>query len=419
MSSLFGLFSGEKKKEEAVEFDRFGDWFRNELEDMDGFAWSNVEGRYSEIEGSVEDLDETLDRFKGQDLPEEIAPRLKNMAESNRKVLIGQLQSFIDTFQVPDESGYADVYEFLKDKSSEIDKVSEKIKKSLMVLDKVQSEETSKIVSRMKEVEEKLDIEDDLEKTISILERYDKARKTREELKDAEMRFENLESELEEELRVREELSQKLMEVEESEESEKIKRRERDLGRKEDEIRKMEDRIRGEIAPLKRGLKKLKYFGTSTDDEKLLDMYISSPLEATRRDDDLSFLQEVVVELKEKLSSDGLDFSDEESERIKEELQDFDLGYISETLGELDELEERRGDIEDEILELDSEDIKEEIRKDLERKKEEIENLRGKIEKTERRIEDLEESLEKSSQKIEDKVEDILNIDLELEGIKP
>lgn len=419
MSGFFDIISSEDRKEEdTVDFGEFKEWFFGELKEWGEFAWSNPDGRYLEVRRTLEDLEESLDELKGSELEEDMAPRLKKMGESNKKVLVSRLQSFVDTFEIPDDEDYETVHAFLRDKTKELDKVSEKIKKSLMVLDKVHSDLTKKVMNAMKSLESGLEMDENLEEVVDIIDRYQDLEDKRKELESLTKKIKKTEEELEDLMRDRERLEGELDEIKESEDTGLIKRKEDKLDGTEKEIDNLKDEVRGSIAPLKRGFKKLKYFGL-TDDEELLENYIERPVEAAKDDGDLSFLRNAVEELKNKLDSRDLDFSDEEIQRLEKELDRTDIDETSELMDRIKDLESRKKSLEDDIEDLRTKDYQKEIEGKIRRKEEDIEEFRDRLEKREEREEALLESLKKEKEEIEEKVGELLNIDLDLEGVEP
>ncbi|MFP4116899.1 MAG: hypothetical protein ACLFQ8_01190 [Candidatus Aenigmatarchaeota archaeon] len=416
--SPFGLFSSEEKREESVEFEKFEDWLSKEIEESD-FEWRNPQNSYSRIERSVEELEQALNEFMAQELPEEIAPRLKNMAESNRKVLISRLQSFIDSFEVPDEEDYITLKNFLEEKSSELDDVSEKIKKSLMVLDKAQPDVTKKVVDSMKGLEKALLVDGELVKATEIIEKIEALKDKVERLSNLQKKKKEIEEELNELLEEREELRQELDELKEKEKTEAIEEKRKKIEQVESRVDNKKDEIRGEVSPLKRGLKKMNYFGLTGDNERLLEGYISSPVEAAEEDEDITFLESIVENLMDKLNEKELDFSEEEASRLRDEVKKMDFGRLNRNLSSLQELRQRKEDLQNSVEELRMDNKKEDLSGSLNRKEEEIESTRERLDKQKNEISSMEETVNELKQEIENSVEDLLKIDLNLKGIEP
>jgi len=416
--SPFGLFSADEKREESVEFQDFEDWFLKEVRDSE-FGWSDVDEVYCKVEQKTESLERALNEFMGEELPEEIAPRLKNMAESNRKVLISRLQSFLDSFEVPEEEDYMTLREFLKERSSELDEVSEKIKKSLMVLDKAQPDVTKRVVDGMKGLERVLEVDEDLVEATEVINRIQSLETKVERLSKLEDKKAEVEEELNGLLKEREKLEEDLKELEEKEKTEVIEKKERRIEEVKGKISEKEDRIRGGVSPLKRGLKKMKYFGLSGGDENLLEKYISSPVEAVKEDEELSFLESITEDMKDKLREEELDFSEDEASRLREEVEDIDLQNLKQSLDSLQDLRERREDLESSVRELRMDTKKEDLSGSVVRKEDEIENVRERLDKREDEIEKLWEEIEEFKEEVEKSVEDLLDVKLELKGIEP
>ena len=416
--SPFGLFSADEKREESVEFQDFEDWFLKEVRDSE-FGWSDVDEVYCKVEQKTESLERALNEFMGEDLSEEIAPRLKNMAESNRKVLISRLQSFLDSFEVPEEEDYRALKEFLEERSSELDEVSEKIKKSLMVLDKAQPDVTKRVVDGMKGLERVLEVDEDLVEATEVINRILSLETKVERLSKLEDKKAEVEEELNGLLKEREKLEEDLKELEEKEKTEVIEKKERRIEEVKGKISEKEDRIRGGVSPLKRGLKKMKYFGLSGGDENLLEKYISSPVEAVKEDEDMSFLESITEDMKDKLREEELDFSEDEASRLREEVENIDLQNLKQSLDSLQDLRERREDLESSVRELRMDRKKEDLSGSVARKEDEIENVRERLDKREDEIEKLWEEIEEFKEEVEKSVEDLLDVKLELKGIEP
>lgn len=416
--SPFGLFSADEKREESVEFQDFEDWFLKEVRDSE-FGWSDVDEVYCKVEQKTESLERALNEFMGEDLSEEIAPRLKNMAESNRKVLISRLQSFLDSFEVPEEEDYRALKEFLEERSSELDEVSEKIKKSLMVLDKAQPDVTKRVVDGMKGLERVLEVDEDLVEATEVINRILSLETKVERLSKLEDKKAEVEEELNGLLKEREKLEEDLKELEEKEKTEVIEKKERRIEEVKGKISEKEDRIRGGVSPLKRGLKKMKYFGLSGGDENLLEKYISSPVEAVKEDEELSFLESITEDMKDKLREEELDFSEDEASRLREEVENIDLQNLKQSLDSLQDLRERREDLESSVRELRMDRKKEDLSGSVARKEDEIENVRERLDKREDEIEKLWEEIEEFKEEVEKSVEDLLDVKLELKGIEP
>ncbi len=416
--SPFGLFSADEKREESVEFQDFEDWFLKEVRDSE-FGSSDVDEVYCKVEQKTESLERALNEFMGEDLSEEIAPRLKNMAESNRKVLISRLQSFLDSFEVPEEEDYRALKEFLEERSSELDEVSEKIKKSLMVLDKAQPDVTKRVVDGMKGLERVLEVDEDLVEATEVINRILSLETKVERLSKLEDKKAEVEEELNGLLKEREKLEEDLKELEEKEKTEVIEKKERRIEEVKGKISEKEDRIRGGVSPLKRGLKKMKYFGLSGGDENLLEKYISSPVEAVKEDEDMSFLESITEDMKDKLREEELDFSEDEASRLREEVENIDLQNLKQSLDSLQDLRERREDLESSVRELRMDRKKEDLSGSVARKEDEIENVRERLDKREDEIEKLCEEIEEFKDEVEKSVEDLLDVKLELKGIEP
>ncbi len=419
MSPLFGFLSDDQEREESVVFQEFEDWFYNELEGLEDLEWSDVDYIYSRIDGFVESLGNSLDRFEDTEVPDDISPRLRKMAVSNRKVLIGRLRSFIDHFEVPDEEGYSKMKRFLSEKSSELDKISDKVKKSLVVLSKAQPDATKNIVDSMKDLENRLDVDEDLERTVSVVRKYREMSEKRRRLPDLFEEKKNIERKLEDSLRERENLKNRLKNIRISEDTEAIESKKEKITDLEKRIKKQENRIRTSIAPLKRGFKKMKYFGIDGGREEMLEGYIKSPVETATRDNDLLFLRDTVGRLESSLDGNELDFSEDETQRLESELNKTDLSDIKDCIESITKLKQEIEDAEKSIESLSIEDKVSSINNKVKRKNEEIEELRQRLKKKEEEIRKINRDLGSMGDDIEKIVYDLLGVKLDLEGIKP
>ncbi|GEM_PF-2314709 len=418
MSSVFGFFTDKKKEEKTVKFQDFLCWFENQLKGLDGFDWSDQNEVYSQIKNSMEGLQKALVEFEEKDLPDEMAPRLKKMAQSNRKVLIKHLQSFIDKFTIPDGRGYKQLQSFLEDRSSELDKVSDNIKRSLVVLDKAQPDVTKGIVNSIRELERSLDIDEDLQKTVEIVDLYKELNQKIERLSELSDRHEKIKIELEDSLEEREKLHKKLEEIEKSEDREAIEEKRQRMGDVEKKMEKEKSRIRSSISPLKRGLKKLRYFGFFSGEEELLEHYITKPVLATKKDEGLSFLLKTTEKLDEKLADRNLDFDDSEAKRLENELDAVDINKIKSSVETIYDLEEERNKLEESIENLLSEGPKENISGKIKRKSEDIEDMRDRLEKTKQKQKDLENTIDELEDELVKHTEELLGIDVSLECVE-
>ena len=411
------LGSGNEEREEAVEFDEFDEWFREELRELDGFTWSDVEGKYEEIESIVDEMRENLDRLRNAELTEEIAPRLKKAGESNKKILLERLQSFVDRFETLESDGYKQAYRFLKEKTNEIESVSEKVGKSVKFVQKIHGDETRALMDSLRDFEETVEPPQRLKKAADVLSSYESVSELREDLEKKRGEIEELQERLDEEIKEKEKLEEEIEELEDSEKSEDINERKEDIDGFRSEIQQIKNKILGRISPLKRGFKKLKYFGFLSERKEMLSKYIQSPVEAVKEDEDLSFLQEAVEKLEESLSSGELDFSDDEAERLREELDKTSIEEIKEFLERWRNLEEKIHEAEDLIEDMKMDNRRSEIKSKIERKADDIEDLRSRITKEEDRIKNLQESVEETKEEIQKKVKEVLNVNLELKGI--
>lgn len=417
MTSFFDFLSSDGEREEAeVDFDEFREWFLKRVENLEDFKWKDPGKNYGKILDTVKELDKSLSDFRNEDFEDDMAPRLRNMGESNKEIISSRLQSFVDTFEVPEDDSYQEALDFVEKKSKELDDVSEKIKKSFIVLDKVQSGQTRNVMKSMKKLESHLEIDGILEDVVEILEIYSDAKHRREKIGELKDRAKDVEAELEEEMKEKERAEGRLKEVVESEESDLIDQKVKEVESIKENIKSLKDDIRGTLAPLKRGLKKLSYFGLL--DEDRLNGYIQRPADAALRDGNLSFLEDLVEELRTKLSSGDLEFSDDERERLKRELEGVSPGEISDLVDQIQKLKKRIKEREDEIGELRTSDLQKDIKRKIRVKEEAVEDIREELDKRNEKLEELRFSLEERVERLEEITGKLLGLDIHLKGVE-
>ncbi|MFP4115742.1 MAG: hypothetical protein ACLFTQ_00850 [Candidatus Aenigmatarchaeota archaeon] len=409
------LTSGEDEREERVDFDEFEEWFVGELQELRGFEWRDVESRYGEIEGIVDEVEENLDALKREEVPEEVAPRLKKAGTSNKKVLTGRIQSFVDRFQTPEETDYRTVCQFLEDKSEEIEKVSSKVGKSVKFVKKLHRDKTENLMESLQDLEKMLQPGDKLLKVKETLSKYESLIKKHERTKDLKQNIKDIHGKLDERLKEKEELKENLRSLKESEKTEEIEEKERKVEELKSEIQKTKNAILGDISPVKRGLKKLRYFGYFSEKEGLLTKYIDSPLDAVRNDEGLSFLKSAARKLKESLKSRELDFSDDEAKRLRNELERIDLKDLENLVKRWEDLEQGIQEARESIEDLDMQGRREEIKSEIQRKEEKIEELQDRIEKEEDKLKKAKKSVEELEDEIKERVHELLKVELKLE----
>ncbi len=417
--SFIGFFSkDEDRGKETVRFEDFREWFMDELGDLDNFKWKDVGSRYEDIENSLFDLRDRLDTFKGKKVDRDIAPRLKNMAESNRKVLISRLQSFIDSFELPSSHDYETAHCFIEEKSRELDEVSEKIKKSLMVLDNVQPKETKNIVDALKKLEGFIGDYEVLQKVVDVLEKHNRINERLGAVEEINGDIDNMRQELNALVNEKEELQGELDDLKDSRNPDLVADKEEEMDSVDEEIRSLENSVRGNVAPFKRGFKKLGYLGV-VDDVELLEAYVDDPAKAVNDDKDLSFLIDTVDDLNEKLGSGDLDFSSEEVGRLEDEISSFDPDVVLDHIDEIKNLRNEKEELEGSIDELNKEKEIKEMSRKLKRKNKEIDSVLERIDKKEAKRDELMDSISDTTRSIEYEVSDILDMDLDLERVQP
>lgn len=412
--SIKDIFSSEPEEiSEEVGFDEFGGWFEKRFEDS-GSSWSDLTSKYRDIEKALETVERKLNNLKSGEIPEEIAPRLLKAGKSNKKALVRQLQRFLDRFQVPEEEDIKTAAEFARGKSEDLGELSDRIQRNFLFVEKVQESEARKLLNSVSRLEDEIKPDEELLKAEKIKDLYSDLAEFREEKQVKEKKVEKLKDKLEEAREGLEEARRDLRDAEESVPTHRIE----ELEKKIEELEKEGDRLRNgmiqAVSPLRRGLKKLSYSGAAPEGkERLLEKYIEKPSEAVREDRRLEYLEKLRGSLGKALKEESLDFSEEEKDKIREEVESLDIER-------LEKLKERwrssSGKIED--LKSDLRNLRNGIDKGkfkskLREREGEVERLSDRIDKKVGRIKDLDRKIRSYKKDIRKEVGRLLNIDLE------
>lgn len=403
----------EESREERVLVRDFDKWLKEEVRKSEEISWEGASSRYRAVEDVLEEIRGNLKNLKQKEIPDEVESRLKKAGESNKEALVGRLEGFLDNFQFPEGGGFEGAVRFIQKKSEELDNLSDKLQSNFMFLQKVQREESQNLLNSIKKLDRKLETGANIDKIQEIKEAYSQLVSDLEKLEEIDEEIKRMKDELDGKEGTEDELQGKLEKVREREETQEIKEKKEKINELGDRRKKIKNRILQKISPLKRGLKKLNYFGT-VEKEDLLEEYIDSPFDAAKGDEDLSSLQEILNKLKNSLKEESLNFSGKERGKVERDLNRIDIGGLVDLKEEWLSLGERVEELESQIRELKTEGKRKELESKLENEKKEAEKLTERIDRKVKRREEVKEGVKDRKKNLEKMVHDLLGIKLDL-----
>jgi hypothetical protein len=414
------LFKGreepkEEPEEEKVAFQKLGEWLIEKAEDF----YSDVDLRAEQLSDSIrskkKEALELVEELRSAELRNKNIPtRAIQIMEGNRRAYISSTERFLEKidFEKLNYKNWSDFYSLFEE---EIKILARGNQKSYMVLQEFFANESNKIASKIKEIEDEIS---QTNKQISgkDMAGFNRLQRMAEDIRNKEKYLESNEKDIKKKQQdmkdSREELARlkdKIKSLEESDEYKKVKGLIQEKAENKQKIKDAEKELLQVFGQFDRAMKK--YSKISTEPVVTL-LYLKNPYKALMDDSEQKILR-ILSGMTESLEQGKLGLKDKQKEKTLEAIRNLDSSFF-------DKYIEQEKKIDDENKELDRQIKSHSIMMDIDELNYNLSHLEEKLDKMKKDLDILDKNsskydIKKLKNELRKEILSQLNIDVKLE----